>query len=260
MGCRPSTLEQNNNHISDIVDKPSAPSSNSDVNTEDKIERLEEILVHFKSSEYIFKKVIDNVMNFDIEKIKEISKQTNGPQIFSGSHCYVFSVDNCAETINLLAKINRYKPICKTEKIDMDYSIKTTEFKTTVTFAECDFMQLLFCSLVIFDIFGQTHLKSYVKNIACLQSEIKRIFADFDIGKTKLADKLLFENLTDDFLTVSKVLNSSYCICCQENKRSIVLVPCRHLTYCESCGISSKVNTCPLCRTAILDKIVVLDC
>jgi hypothetical protein len=47
----------------------------------------------------------------------------------------------------------------------------------------------------------------------------------------------------------------SECIICLEARRSVVLMPCKHLCVCSTCA--SKVNNCPVCRAYIHNKISV---
>lgn len=41
------------------------------------------------------------------------------------------------------------------------------------------------------------------------------------------------------------------CVVCQENEKSVVFLPCRHMCVCADCADHHKVKTCPLCRHAI---------
>ena len=43
------------------------------------------------------------------------------------------------------------------------------------------------------------------------------------------------------------------CIICAENKRKIIILPCRHSHTCIKC--SKKLDKCPVCRSSIQNKI-----
>ena len=45
------------------------------------------------------------------------------------------------------------------------------------------------------------------------------------------------------------------CVICQENEKTCLLLPCRHLCLCKDCSRRSEVKACPLCRIAIQQKI-----
>lgn len=47
------------------------------------------------------------------------------------------------------------------------------------------------------------------------------------------------------------------CVICQENDKSVVLLPCRHLCLCEPCSVHDDLNQCPLCRRPIAHRISV---
>lgn len=47
------------------------------------------------------------------------------------------------------------------------------------------------------------------------------------------------------------------CVVCQENEKSTLLMPCRHLCLCAPCAARPEVTTCPLCRAQITDRIAV---
>lgn len=49
------------------------------------------------------------------------------------------------------------------------------------------------------------------------------------------------------------------CVICQVEKKSVLLIPCRHLCLCQECSRNTDMNGkllhCPLCRVKIEDKI-----
>jgi RING finger protein 26 len=49
------------------------------------------------------------------------------------------------------------------------------------------------------------------------------------------------------------------CVVCQENEKSVVLLPCRHLCLCAVCAEHDLLTMCPLCREAIVHKISVFS-
>eukprot|EP00639_Heterosigma_akashiwo_P018077 CAMPEP_0206386736 /NCGR_PEP_ID=MMETSP0294-20121207/16134_1 /ASSEMBLY_ACC=CAM_ASM_000327 /TAXON_ID=39354 /ORGANISM="Heterosigma akashiwo, Strain CCMP2393" /LENGTH=501 /DNA_ID=CAMNT_0053837867 /DNA_START=146 /DNA_END=1652 /DNA_ORIENTATION=+ len=48
---------------------------------------------------------------------------------------------------------------------------------------------------------------------------------------------------------------SSLCVICQENVKSVLILPCRHLCLCQGCSENDELRTCPLCRENIKSKI-----
>ena len=49
--------------------------------------------------------------------------------------------------------------------------------------------------------------------------------------------------------------NDTCCICL-DGKKSVVLLPCRHLCLCEKCN-SPSLKKCPICRSTIESRMVV---
>lgn len=47
------------------------------------------------------------------------------------------------------------------------------------------------------------------------------------------------------------------CSICLENKRNVLLLPCKHVSNCIKC--SDKLNECPLCRTKIEKMISIFN-
>lgn len=54
--------------------------------------------------------------------------------------------------------------------------------------------------------------------------------------------------------------DASMCVVCLQERRSVVLLPCRHLSVCRGCAAHQSLRTCPLCRTRIADRLDVYDC
>ena len=67
------------------------------------------------------------------------------------------------------------------------------------------------------------------------------------------------EFMTSPQCTVKEEDDLTICIVCQDEQRSTVLLPCRHLCLCRNCAESLKTNfdrrkrICPLCREHIQD-------
>lgn len=53
--------------------------------------------------------------------------------------------------------------------------------------------------------------------------------------------------------------NGNLCVICQDRRKSVVLLPCRHLCLCQYCSINLKRyrTVCPLCRKSFRDAIQV---
>lgn len=45
------------------------------------------------------------------------------------------------------------------------------------------------------------------------------------------------------------------CVVCQEERKSVLLMPCRHLCCCRTCSRRPELTRCPLCRNNITQKI-----
>ena len=45
------------------------------------------------------------------------------------------------------------------------------------------------------------------------------------------------------------------CVICQEERKSVLLMPCRHLCCCRDCSRREELTRCPLCRNHISQKI-----
>jgi len=60
-------------------------------------------------------------------------------------------------------------------------------------------------------------------------------------------------------LETNTIMNipNNLCSVCFTNERNIVFQPCRHLCVCDSCSSNLIIQTCPLCRSEIRDRILV---
>ena len=47
------------------------------------------------------------------------------------------------------------------------------------------------------------------------------------------------------------------CGICYENKKAILLLPCKHLCLCAGCFASNDMTLCPLCRKEVVDSMEV---
>jgi len=48
-----------------------------------------------------------------------------------------------------------------------------------------------------------------------------------------------------------KQLESKLCCICLQNERTTLILPCRHMCLCSSCGEDDRLAKCPICRTSI---------
>jgi hypothetical protein len=58
-------------------------------------------------------------------------------------------------------------------------------------------------------------------------------------------------------LETNAIIPNNLCSVCFTNERNIVFQPCRHLCVCDSCSSNLIMQTCPLCRSEIRDRILV---
>lgn len=47
------------------------------------------------------------------------------------------------------------------------------------------------------------------------------------------------------------------CVICEDGKKQVVLLPCKHMCLCKACADFDKIKECPLCRTKIDDSMAV---
>jgi len=51
--------------------------------------------------------------------------------------------------------------------------------------------------------------------------------------------------------------HASTCVICMDNLANVVSLPCKHLALCSSCSSSATIESCPLCRSPIDDRMEV---
>lgn len=61
-------------------------------------------------------------------------------------------------------------------------------------------------------------------------------------------DRRIYEN--GNLIDTSN--SDTTCVICMDQKPNMTFIPCGHVATCESC--SSKVQECPICRQAIVNK------
>jgi len=57
--------------------------------------------------------------------------------------------------------------------------------------------------------------------------------------------------------TVPSAEEENLCVICDDAKKRVLLLPCRHLCLCSACSKLEKLTDCPMCRAKISDKMEV---
>ena len=45
------------------------------------------------------------------------------------------------------------------------------------------------------------------------------------------------------------------CCICMDSKKSVLLIPCKHLCMCNTCGLREDIMDCPLCVSKIENRM-----
>lgn len=64
------------------------------------------------------------------------------------------------------------------------------------------------------------------------------------------------ERNTDDELVLGIDDDENLCIVCEESRRRVTLLPCKHMCLCTNCAskhLRKTLNECPMCRAKIED-------
>ena len=54
---------------------------------------------------------------------------------------------------------------------------------------------------------------------------------------------------------ISEDQNAKLCVVCQDDTKSVLLLPCRHLCVCRTCSRRPELDKCPMCRSRIEQKM-----
>jgi len=58
---------------------------------------------------------------------------------------------------------------------------------------------------------------------------------------------------------LSQQAENRSCVICQEEPKTVLLMPCRHLCVCNACSNNHHLQKCPLCRNEITERITVFS-
>jgi len=58
-------------------------------------------------------------------------------------------------------------------------------------------------------------------------------------------------------IITSNLFNERLCVICLSNERNVVFIPCNHMCTCIDCGSIQSIQTCPICRSNIQDKLCI---
>mmetsp|Transcript_7441 Transcript_7441/g.13171 ORF Transcript_7441/g.13171 Transcript_7441/m.13171 type:complete len:167 (-) Transcript_7441:39-539(-) len=94
---------------------------------------------------------------------------------------------------------------------------------------------------------GQRLDQMTIAEAEILEQDLQAYVSTVRQHKEKLKEKLLKEQLESAAAAV--------CVVCQENVKSVLILPCRHLCLCQGCSENDELRTCPLCRENIKSKI-----
>lgn len=51
--------------------------------------------------------------------------------------------------------------------------------------------------------------------------------------------------------------DESLCVICEDSKKQVVLLPCKHMCLCKSCADFDKIKECPMCRATVESSMAV---
>ena len=58
---------------------------------------------------------------------------------------------------------------------------------------------------------------------------------------------------------IDKETENNSCVVCLDAPKTMVLMPCKHLVLCDSCGNDNNMISCPMCRVAITSRFHVFS-
>ena len=62
----------------------------------------------------------------------------------------------------------------------------------------------------------------------------------------------------DGVITINeiKMYKTDECVICLENKTNVLFCLCGHICICEKCNEIKKLNSCPVCKTENILRII----
>lgn len=90
-----------------------------------------------------------------------------------------------------------------------------------------------------------------------IRSNLKRSLIEKKVDSLPYREKnsLLLPSPSLNEVKDFEIGGSSTCIVCLQEKREILFLDCRHIVSCENC--STRLNTCPICRCPISQKLII---
>ena len=89
-------------------------------------------------------------------------------------------------------------------------------------------------------------IMSLRNEISILNDKIRNINADIETR----ADILAVEKM-DEY--VGDIIKNIQCCICLNQRRSVLLLPCKHVNVCKKCAVD--ISTCSVCRSEIKERI-----
>ncbi len=90
---------------------------------------------------------------------------------------------------------------------------------------------------------------------------INQYFASKSIEELEAAEEnirmLLDKIITTKTSKLSQQAENRTCVICQNEPKTVLLMPCRHLCVCKVCSQNYQLISCPLCREKITERITV---
>jgi hypothetical protein len=56
-------------------------------------------------------------------------------------------------------------------------------------------------------------------------------------------------------IPIPKEENDSLCCICMDSKKCVLLIPCKHVCMCGTCGLREDITSCPLCVVKIENRM-----
>lgn len=63
--------------------------------------------------------------------------------------------------------------------------------------------------------------------------------------------------LLQDTANESCEVDENLCVICEDGKKQVVLLPCKHMCLCKACADFEKIKECPMCRSNIESSMAV---